>query len=128
MKEELMALSPILQEAATSFGRALAQTPAVTGYRAASEALNADLAAQALLAELREQQAAVARLQQAGLAPSQTQLEKLRLTQAAVRANETIMRYLRATNEVKAFLPSAAAQVSSTLGADYGSLVRPETC
>ena len=52
----------------------------------------------------------------------------MRLCQAAVRGNEAIMAHLRATNEVKAYLPAVAREVSAALGADYGSLVAPTSC
>jgi cell fate (sporulation/competence/biofilm development) regulator YlbF (YheA/YmcA/DUF963 family) len=67
-------------------------------------------------------------MQQAGLTPSQEQIDRFRLCQSAVRENEAIMANLRATNEVKAFLPTAAIEISRTLGADYGTLVAPESC
>ncbi len=123
-----MMLSTELHEAAVEFGRALRQAPAVAIYRAAADALDADLAAQHLMADLREQQGSFARTQQAGLTPSQEQIGRLRLCQAAVRANQAIMAHLRATNEVKAFLPTVALEVSAALGADYGQLVTPTSC
>lgn len=121
-------LSTELHEAAVEFGRALGQAPTVAAYRAAAGALEADPVAQAVLADLREQIVGVTRVQQAGLTPSEVQLERLRLCQAAVRANETVMGHLRATNEVKAFLPSVAVEVSAALGTDYASLIAPTTC
>ncbi len=68
------------------------------------------------------------RTQQAGLMPGEVQLERLRLCQAAVRANETVMAHLRATNDVKTFLPSVALEGSTALGADYASLIAPTSC
>jgi len=38
------------------------------------------------------------------------------------------MAHLRATNDVKVYLPSVAREVSAALGADYGSLVAPASC
>ncbi len=38
------------------------------------------------------------------------------------------MGYLRASNDVKAFLPTVASHVSSTLGIDYAGLVTPSSC
>ena len=121
-------LSTDLHEAAVEFGRALRQAPAVAIYRAAADALAADLPAQQLMADLREQQGNLTRTQQAGLTPSREQIDKLRLCQAAVRANTAIMAHLRATNDVKAFLPAVALEVSSALGSDYGSLVAQSSC
>lgn len=123
-----MMLSTDLHEAAVEFGRALRQAPAVATYRAAADALDADLAAQQLVADLREQQGSFARTQQAGLTPSREQIDKLRLCQATVRANAAIMAHLRATNDVKAFLPTAALEVSAALGTDYGQLAAPGSC
>lgn len=121
-------LTTEIHEAAVEFGRALRQVPAIAAYRQAIEAFEADHDAQGLLDDLREHQATLARTQQAGLTPSQEQIDRFRLCRAAVRANEAIMANLRATNDVKAFLPTAALEVSRTLGADYGSLVAPTSC
>jgi len=121
-------LTTDLHEATVAFARALRQAPAVAAYRSAAAALEADPVAQAVLANLREQLASVTRTQQAGLTPSQEQLERLRELQAAVRANDTVMGHLRATNDVKAFLPVAAREVSAALGTDYAALVAPTTC
>ncbi len=121
-------LSTEINEAAVEFGRALRAAPAVAIYRIAAEALDADPVAQGLLADLREQQASLARTQRAGLTPSQEQIDRMRLCQAAVRGNEAIMAHLRATNEVKAYLPIVARAISAALGADYASLVAPTSC
>ncbi len=121
-------LSTDINEAAAEFGRALRQAPAVAIYRVAADALEADPAAQGLLADLREHQVSLARTQRAGLTPSQEQIDRMRLCQAAVRGNEAIMAHLRATNEVKAFLPAVAREVSAALGTDYGNLVAPTSC
>ncbi len=121
-------LSTELQDAAVAFGRALLQAPAVAASRAAAEAFENDPAAQGLMADLREQQGSVARVQQSGLAPSQEQVDRLRLCQAAVRANDVIMAHLRATNEVKTYLPAVALEVSAALGTDYGNLAAPAGC
>ncbi len=121
-------LSTEINEAAVEFGRALRGTPAVAIYRVAADVLEADPVAQGLLADLREHQGNVARMQRAGLTPSQDQIGRMRLCQAAVRGNETIMANLRATNDVKAYLPTVAREVSAALGADYASLVAPTSC
>jgi cell fate (sporulation/competence/biofilm development) regulator YlbF (YheA/YmcA/DUF963 family) len=121
-------LSTEINEAAVEFGRALRGAPAVAIYRIATEALEADPVAQGLLAELREQQGTLARTQRAGLTPSQEQVDRTRLCQAAVRGNEAIMAHLRATNDVKAYLPTVARTVSAALGADYASLIAPTSC
>jgi cell fate (sporulation/competence/biofilm development) regulator YlbF (YheA/YmcA/DUF963 family) len=117
-----------LHAAALELGRALRHAPAVRDYRTAAEAFEADAVAQGLMADLRDQQAGLARLQQSGLTPSQEQIDRLRLCQAAVRSNDTIMAHVRATNEVKAYLPTVAQEVSVYLGTDYGRLVAPQSC
>ena len=76
-------LSTEINEAAVEFGRALRGAPAVAIYRIAAEALEADPVAQGLLADLREHQGTLARTQRAGLTPSQEQIERMRLCQAA---------------------------------------------
>lgn len=121
-------LSTDLHEAAVAFGSSLAQAPAVSAYRAASAALDADPIAQAVLANLREQLAAVARIQQTGLTPSPGDLDRLRERQAAVRANDCVMASLRTTNDVKAYLPVVAREVSAALGTDYAGLIAPTSC
>ncbi len=121
-------LTTEIHEAAVEFGRTLRQAPAVAAYRAAADVLDADLAAQQLMADLREQQGSLTRTQRAGLTPSQEQIGGLRLCQAAVRANQAIMAHLRATNDVKAFLPAVALEVSAALGTDHANLVTPTSC
>ena len=51
-------LSTELHEATVEFARALRQAPAVATYRVAVEALDADPAAQGLMADLRKHQGA----------------------------------------------------------------------
>jgi cell fate (sporulation/competence/biofilm development) regulator YlbF (YheA/YmcA/DUF963 family) len=121
-------LSSDLFEAAVEFGRTLSQAPALVAYRAAVEAFEADAVAQGLMADLRDQQGGLMRLQQTGVAPSQEQIDRLRLCQTAVRSNGVIMAHLRAANEVKAYLPTVALEVSAALGTDYARLVGPGTC
>lgn len=121
-------LSTTLNEAAVEFGLALRQAPAVSALRAATEALEADPAAQRLLADLREHQLTLARLQQSGLQASQEQIDALRLCQAAVRTNLAIMTHLRATNDMKAYLPLVAARIGESLGTDYAALIASTTC
>jgi cell fate (sporulation/competence/biofilm development) regulator YlbF (YheA/YmcA/DUF963 family) len=117
-----------LHQATLEFARTLRHAPAVAAYRAATEALDADLGAQALLAEVREQQSTLARMQQTGISPTQLQIDALRRSQAALRGCETIMSSLRATNEVKGFLPVVAQSLSRALGFDYAQLVAPRSC
>jgi cell fate (sporulation/competence/biofilm development) regulator YlbF (YheA/YmcA/DUF963 family) len=121
-------LSTELTEAAVELGRALRQAPAVTAYAAATASLDGDPAAQGWLTDLRDLQTGLARAQQAGLTPSQEQIDKFRLCQAAVRMNEPIMAHLRATSDVKVFLPEVARAISAVLGTDYAKLVAPTSC
>lgn len=115
-------------EAVEDFTRALRQTPAVAAHREAQAALDRDDAARALLDELRDRQLAFAAAQRAGASADPDVVDGLRACQARVRANEVIMAHLRATNEVKAFLPTVAAEISRALGTDYAKLVAPTSC
>ena len=117
-----------LHQATIEFARTLRHAPAVTSYRTATEALDAGRGAQALLADMRDQQSSLVRLQQSGLSPTQTQIDAFRRSQELIRANETIMTSIRATNEVKAFLPVVARHLSKSLGFDYAQLVAPQSC
>ena len=117
-----------LHQATLEFARTLRHAPAVVAYRAATEALDADMGAQALLTAVREQQLTLAQMQQTGISPTQLQIDALRRSQAALRDCETIMASLRATNEVKAFLPVVAQSLSRSLGFDYAQLVAPQSC
>ena len=81
-----------------------------------------------ILAGLREEQELLGRLQASGLAPSQEQINALRVRQAAVRADPTIMEYLRASNEARSFLPGVALRIGVTLGLDFGQLVSSGSC
>jgi cell fate (sporulation/competence/biofilm development) regulator YlbF (YheA/YmcA/DUF963 family) len=121
-------LTTEIHEAAVEFGRALRQAPAVSTYRAAEAALDADPDAQALMAELRHLQQAFIEAQQRGETPAPDAMDALRRCQADVRANEVIMAHLRATSDVKAFLPAVASEVSRALGADYARLIAPTSC
>ncbi len=121
-------LSTDLHDAAVALGRAVRATPELIAYRTADEALDADPVAEQLLVDLRDQQLALGRLQQAGLSPSGEQIAALRLCQDAVRANPTIMAHLRAANDVKRYLPTVALEVSAALGTDYARFVAPQTC
>ncbi len=121
-------LSAELHEAATDFGRALLHAPALVAYRNALAALEADPGARQLLDDLRDRQLALARVQRTGLAASQEQIAALRVCQDSVRANGTIMVHLRTANELKAFLPAVAVEVSAALGTDYAALVAPTSC
>jgi cell fate (sporulation/competence/biofilm development) regulator YlbF (YheA/YmcA/DUF963 family) len=113
-------LSTELRDAALAFSHALREAPAVADYVAASTALAEDPSAQQVVVALQGPQASYLRTQQAG----QEQVDQLRRSQAAVRAN-VLMNHLRATNTVKKFLPVAAREVSAALGADYASLIAP---
>lgn len=121
-------LSAALHEVALELGRALHQAPAISAMRAATSAFEADPAAQRILADLRAHQLTLARLQQSGLQPSEEQISALRVCQAAVGANPTVMTHLRASSDVKAYLPTVAARISESLGADYGTFIAPTSC
>jgi cell fate (sporulation/competence/biofilm development) regulator YlbF (YheA/YmcA/DUF963 family) len=117
-----------LQQATLEFARTLRHAPTMAAYRAATEALDADRGAQAILADVRQQQLTLARLQRSGLSPTQLQIDVFRHSQESIRASETIMASLRTTNEVKAFLPVVAQYLSRSLGFDYAQLVAPQSC
>ncbi len=117
-----------LRSATLEFARALGHAPAVAAFRAATDALEADLTAQAILATMQEQQSNLVRLQEAGLSPTQAQIDAFRESQAAIRASETIMASLRTTNEIKTFLPVVARYITRSLGFDYAQLVAPQSC
>jgi cell fate (sporulation/competence/biofilm development) regulator YlbF (YheA/YmcA/DUF963 family) len=116
-----------INDAALAFGLALRQAPAVAAYLAAVEAFEADPSAPQVMAALQTAQASYLRTEQAGLTPSQEQVDQLRSSQATLRSNEVVMNHLRATNTVKKYLPMAASAVSAALGADYASLIAPAT-
>ena len=121
-------LTTEIHEATVEFARSLRQAPAVAAYRAAQAALDADPHAQALMAELRHLQQAFIVAQQRGQTPPPDATDALRVCQADVRRNEVIMAHLRATSDVKAFLPGVATEVSRALGTDYARLVAPTSC
>lgn len=121
-------LTTEIHEAAVELGLSLNGAPAVSAYRAAQAALNADPNAEALMDELRYLQGTFIAAQQRGETPAPEAMETLRMCQADVRANEVIMAHLRATSEVKAFLPLVATEVSRALGSDYAKLIAPTSC
>ncbi|MHA6522896.1 YlbF family regulator [Tessaracoccus sp. G1721] len=118
-------LSTQLRSAAEAFGQALRHAPAVASYMAATDALADDHKAQQILVALQGPQAAYVAAQRAGSVPTQEQVEDLRAAQAAVRGSDVIMNHLRASNAVKAFLPTAASEVGAGLGADYAGMISP---
>ena len=121
-------LDTALHAAATEFALALRQAPALVAYRAADAALAADTDAQAILSAVREQQHSIGQLQAAGLAPTQAQVDALRGHQAALRDCATLMAYLRATNEARAFLPKVAARVTAESGIEFARFAAGSTC
>jgi cell fate (sporulation/competence/biofilm development) regulator YlbF (YheA/YmcA/DUF963 family) len=121
-------LDPKVEAAATELGQALARVPAIASYRAAAAARERDFNAQMFLDHLREQQELLGRLRRSGLTPSREQINALRVSQAAVRADPTIMEYLRATNEAKALLPGVELRIGGTLGLDFGRLASSGSC
>lgn len=121
-------LTTELYEAAVDLSRALRRAPAVATHRAATEAFEADPDAQELIAQLRERQSTVILIQHGGGVATQEQLDGLRQCQMAVRANQVIMAHLRATGDVKAFLPAVAREVSVALGVDYAGLIARTSC
>ena len=121
-------LSTEIHEAAIEFGRSLRGAPALAAYRATEAALDANPDAQALMADLRRLQQASIEAQQRGETPAPETTEALRRCQADVRANDVIMAHLRATSDVKAFLPLAVTEVSQALGIDYAKLIAPTSC
>jgi|SRR5450759_2910802 cell fate (sporulation/competence/biofilm development) regulator YlbF (YheA/YmcA/DUF963 family) len=121
-------LDQALHQATLDFARTLRHAPAVAAYESATEALDADPGAQALLADMREHQAALVRLQQSGESPTQPQIDAFRRSQEAIRGCATIMAHLRATAEVKAFLPVVARRITASLGFDYAQIVAPKSC
>ncbi|MGC8634242.1 MAG: YlbF family regulator [Candidatus Limnocylindrales bacterium] len=121
-------LDPKVEAAASDLGRKLALVPAIASFRAAEAALNRDANAQLILNHLREQQELLGRLQRSGLTPSQEQIDALRVSQSAVRADPTIMEFLRATNEAKALLPGVGLRIGGTLGLDFGRLASSGSC
>ena len=112
-----------LHQATLEFARTLRHAPAVAAYCAATEALDGDPGAQALVADVRGQQSTLARMQQSRLSPTQLQIDAFWRSQELIRASESIMASLRTTNEVKAFLPVVAQYLSRSLGFDYAQLV-----
>lgn len=117
-----------LRSATLEFARTLSHAPAVAAFRAATAALEADQTAQAILATMQAQQSNLVRLQEAGLSPTQAQIDAFRESQGAIRASETIMASLRTTNEVKTFLPVVARYITRSLGFDYAQLVATQSC
>lgn len=121
-------LTTEIHEAAVELGRSNSAAPAVSAYCAANAAFDADANARALMDELRSVQGAFVSAQQRRETPAPEAMETLRKVQADLRANEVIMAHLRATNEIKAFLPLVATEISRALGTDYAKRIAPTSC
>ena len=121
-------LDQVLHQATLGFARTLRHAPAVAACQSATETLEADHGAQAILADMREHESTFVRLQQSGQSPTQAQIDAFRRSQEAIRGCEMIMAHLRATNDVKAFLPVVARRITASLGFDYAQIVAPKGC
>lgn len=121
-------LTTEIHEATVAFAHALREAPAVSTYRSCRAALDASPEALGLMAELQLHQQQFIKAQAFGQTPTPELVDDLRRCQAAVRGNDAIMAYLRATNEVKAYLPTVAAEITKALGTDYARLIAPTTC
>lgn len=117
-----------IHEATVAFANALRDAPAVSTYRSCKAALDANPNALELMAELQLHQQQFIKAQAFGQTPNPELVDHLRRCQALVRDNDTIMAYLRATNEVKAYLPTVASEITKALGTDYARLIAPTTC
>jgi len=114
----------MIEKAARDFAMKISAVPAVAAFRAASERLSADEEAKRLLSELQERQNALVRKAQAGMDPSQAEIDSLRQLQKEVFRNPVLREYFRSQQLAQAFWPQVSDELSQALGADFNALAR----
>jgi cell fate (sporulation/competence/biofilm development) regulator YlbF (YheA/YmcA/DUF963 family) len=121
-------LSIDVAQATEAFGQNLAYSAPFLQYHAAEEALVADEAAYTLLHELARLQGEL-RMRQSQGTLSASDLDHLRRLQADAQANPLIADYLRAQQDVTAYVQALNEEISSLLGVNFAGLARvPGSC
>ncbi len=121
------ALSPDLLAATHALAEAIAQTPPLNTFHHARHTLETDTVASGLLNELMVAQAAARRHQMnGGLSPDA--VSQLRALQNQVQTNQVIMAYVKAQQDVAAYLPTINMEISQLLGIDFAALSNVSTC
>jgi cell fate (sporulation/competence/biofilm development) regulator YlbF (YheA/YmcA/DUF963 family) len=116
-------LSLEMAQATEALGQNLAASAPMLRYREAEQALTNDEEAYSLLRRLAQQQGEL-RQRQSQSALTNADLTDLRTLQARVQQNRLIMDYLRAQEQVNAYLQEINQEISNLLGADFADLAR----
>lgn len=127
MKNEAIILPPAVLAAAENLAAALVGAAPIAAYHRAQAQLEADPQARDLLKRFSEAQAEL-RLRQSKGTMMQSNLDRLRTLQHAVRSNQIIMEYAESQQAAMAYLPEVNAEISQLLGLDFASLAGPASC
>ncbi len=96
-------------------------------YQQSKATMNSDSEARSLLELLSTLQTAL-RHKQASNSVTQTDVEELRAIQEQVQANPVVMAYAQDQQGAVNFLRDINMQISQTLGMDFASLAKQNTC
>ncbi len=118
---------PELDEATDSLIQNLLASKPFLAYQQSQARLDADPQARALLERLSALQAGLRRKQING-GITQADIADLRMLQAQVQANAAIMAYAQAQQGAMDFLREINQEISQSLGLDFASLARQNSC
>lgn len=123
MTSAIDAISITLEEATSNLAENLAQSEAFLRFKAAENRMNADQEALKLMTDLSELQQKI-RKQQYSSNIAENDLDRLRVLQSAVGANETIQQYGIAQEVAIALLREVNQEITQLLGIDFAALTR----
>lgn len=115
-----------LQEATDSLIQNLLAFEVFLAYQQSQATMNSDSEARGLLDLLSTLQTALRYKQNANV--TQTDVEELRAIQTQVQANPAIMAYAQSQQDAVNFLREVNQEISQTLGVDFATLAKQNTC
>jgi cell fate (sporulation/competence/biofilm development) regulator YlbF (YheA/YmcA/DUF963 family) len=118
---------PELHEATDILIQNLLASEAFLVYQRSQATMNSDSEARGLLDLLSTLQAAL-RHKQSANSVTQTDVEELRSIQTQVQGNTTIMAYAQSQQGAVNFLREVNQEISQTLGVDFATLAKQNTC
>lgn len=123
----ILTLSPELQQATESLIENLLDSEAFLVYQQSQSRFNSDSDARGLLDLMSTLQAALRHKQSANNV-TQSDIDELRAIQEKVQANEAIMAYAQSQQNAVAFLREINQEISQLLGVDFAALAKQNTC
>lgn len=120
-------LPPELHQATENLIENLLASEAFLVYQQSQAQMKSDSEARGLLDLLSTLQTAL-RHKQSANSVTQTDVEELRAIQTQVRANTTIMAYAQSHQDAVNFLREINHEISQTMGLDFATLAKQNTC